>query len=134
MISTMVLYAYGLYHPDVEPQRWHVFICYLIIVLSCCVLVMFTNRLLPTVLRTGAVLIVSGFFVTIIVCAVMPSVTGSGYQSNSLVWAEWTNRTGYSSDGFVFIAGLLNGAYAIGAIDCITHIAEEIPQYAISIS
>lgn len=24
---------------------------------------------------------------------------------------------------------MLNGAFAIGAIDCVTHIAEEIPQY-----
>ena len=105
------------------------FICYLIVVFSCCVFVMFTNRLLPMILQIGAVLIVAGFFVTIIVCAVMPSVTGSGYQPSKFVWANWTNMTGYSSNGFVFIAGLLNGAYAVGAIDCITHIAEEIPRY-----
>lgn len=93
---------------------------------------MFANRLLPVFLQIGAVLIVTGFFVTVIVCAVMPSVTDSGYQSSEFVWANWTNLTGYSSNGFVFIAGLLNGAYAVGAIDCITHIAEEIPRYAVN--
>lgn len=128
----MVLYAYSLYHPGIKPQSWQIFLCYLIVVLSCCVLVMFANRLLPVFLQIGAVLIVTGFFVTVIVCAVMPSVTDSGYQSSEFVWANWTNLTGYSSNGFVFIAGLLNGAYAVGAIDCITHIAEEIPRYAVN--
>lgn len=89
---------------------------------------MFANRALPWILRSGAVLIVAGFFVTIIVCAVMPTRTGRGYQPSSVVWAEWSNDTGYSSNGFVFLAGMLNGAYAVGAIDCITHIAEEIPR------
>lgn len=58
----------------------------------------------------------------------MPSRSGAGYASNDFVWKGWTNMTGYSSDGFVFLAGMLNGAFAIGAIDCVTHIAEEIPQ------
>jgi hypothetical protein len=58
----------------------------------------------------------------------MPGQKESGYGSNDFVWKEWQNMTGYSSDGFTFLAGMLNGAFAIGAIDCVTHIAEEIPQ------
>ena len=63
----------------------------------------------------------------------MPSQTGAGYASDIFVWADWSNETGYSSDGFVFLAGMLNGAFAIGAIDCVTHIAEEIPEYALTL-
>lgn len=57
----------------------------------------------------------------------MPSRDGAGYASNEFVWTDWNNITGYS-DGFTFLAGMLNGAFAIGAIDCVTHIAEEIPE------
>ncbi|UKZ79971.1 hypothetical protein TrVFT333_007735 [Trichoderma virens FT-333] len=80
--------------------------------------------------RIGSFLIVGGLFVTIVVCAVMPSRNGKGYASNKFVWSDWSNGTGYSSNAFVFLAGMLNGAFAVGTPDCVTHIAEEIPQAA----
>ncbi|OJJ53815.1 hypothetical protein ASPSYDRAFT_161834 [Aspergillus sydowii CBS 593.65] len=129
MTSTMIVYAYGLYHPDLEPQRWHVFICYLLISWTCCLTVMFAQRALAWISRLGSFFIIVGFFISIIVCAVMPSSKlGRGYASNHFVWGDWKNMTGYSSDGFTFLAGMLNGAFAIGATDCVTHIAEEIPN------
>lgn len=117
MTSSMIVYAYGLYHPEYQPQRWHVLVCYLIISWVCCFTVMFGQRALPLISRLGSFFIVAGLLVNIIVCAIMPGQK------------EWQNMTGYSSDGFTFLAGMLNGAFAIGAIDCVTHIAEEIPQW-----
>ena len=89
---------------------------------------MFANRALPAISKLGTFFIIAGFVITIVVCATMPSKNGSGYKSSRFVWAEWSNKTGYSSNGFVFLAGMLNGAFAVGATDCVTHIAEEIPQ------
>lgn len=129
MTSNIIVYAYSLYHEGFEPQRWHVYVCYLVMSWGCCFTVMFGQRALPHISRLGSFLIIAGFFVTIIVCAVMPGVTGAGYASHDFVWKEWDNETGYSSNGFVFLAGMLNGAFAVGAIDCVTHIAEEIPRY-----
>ncbi|KAK9241361.1 amino acid/polyamine transporter I [Lipomyces kononenkoae] len=128
IIGSMIVYAYALFHPGFEPQRWQVFIAYLIICWGCCFTVMFANRALPHINRVGSFLILGGLFVTIVVCAVMPNRNGSGYASNDFVWKEWENGTGYSSNGFVFLAGMLNGAFAVGTPDCVTHIAEEIPQ------
>lgn len=125
----MLVYAYSLYHPGLEPQRWHVFISYLIICWTCCFIVMYANRALPMITKLGTYFIVAGFFIIVIVCAVMPSITGSGYQSDHFVWTDWTNKTGYTSTGFVFLSGMINGAFAIGATDTITHVAEEIPRY-----
>lgn len=56
----------------------------------------------------------------------MPS--GTGHATHSFVWSDWVNDTGYSSNGFVFLAGMLNGAYAVGTPDCVSHLAEEIPN------
>ena len=42
----------------------------------------------------------------------MPSTAGDGYASTAFVWRDWQNQTGYTSGGFVFLAGMLNGAYA----------------------
>ncbi|EMD96311.1 hypothetical protein COCC4DRAFT_55832 [Bipolaris maydis ATCC 48331] len=128
MVSNMVLWSYKLYRPELEPQRWQVFVCYLIMSWGCCFTVIFAQNSLPLISRLGSFLIITGFFVTVIVCAVMPGLAGGGYASSEFVWKQWNNGTGYSSDGFVFLAGMLNGAYAVGAIDCVTHIAEEIPR------
>lgn len=76
----------------------------------------------------GGVLIISGVFIVIVVCAVMPKVNGLEYATNDFVWKDWQNLSGYTSDGFVFVAGMLNGAFAVGSPDCVTHLAEEIPQ------
>lgn len=129
MTSSMIVYAYSLYNPGYEYQRWHTFICYLVISWICCCTVMFAQRALPYISRLGSFFVIAGLLVTTVVCAVMPHQTGTGYASNEFVWAEWDNQTGYSSDGFVFLAGMLNGAFAVGAIDCVTHIAEEMPRY-----
>ena len=128
MISSMIVYSYSLYHPNVTPERWHILIPYLVICWACCLTIMFANRALPAISKLGTFFIIAGFVITIVVCATMPSKNGSGYKSSRFVWAEWSNKTGYSSNGFVFLAGMLNGAFAVGATDCVTHIAEEIPQ------
>lgn len=75
---------------------------------------MFGNRFLAKVNDLGLLFIVAGVVITIVVCTVLPGTSGSGYASNRFVWADWQNRTGYSSDGFVFVMGMLNGAFALG--------------------
>lgn len=126
--AQIVVAMYGVYHPDFEPQRWNIFIAYLTITWMCCTTVLFTNQALPTINTIGLVFIVGGVFITTIVCAVTPSVTGSGYAPSSFVWAEWSNESGWPNNGFVFLIGMLNGAFAIGTPDCVAHLAEEIPQ------
>jgi choline transport protein len=69
---------YGIYHPAYEPQRWHVFIGYLVITWTCCCVVLFANRALPILNTVGLFFILAGVFITIVVCASMPHVTGSG--------------------------------------------------------
>ncbi|KAL8965189.1 MAG: hypothetical protein Q9183_003982 [Haloplaca sp. 2 TL-2023] len=63
----------------------------------------------------------------------MPSVSGGGHASNNFVWKDWVNSTGYTSNGFVFLLGMLNGAFAVGTPDITTHLAEEIPKPGINI-
>lgn len=43
------------------------------------------------------------------------------------------NLTGYSNDGFVFLMGMLNSAYAVGTPDCVSHLAEETPNPRVNI-
>lgn len=129
ILGNQLVSMYAITHPETETKAWHVFVTYIIVTWMCCCIVLFANGSLPSISKLGMFLILSGVLVTIIVCAVMPHVTGSGYASNSFVWRDWENNTGYTSNGFVFLAGMLNGAYSVGTPDVTSHLAEEIPKY-----
>lgn len=125
---------YAMYHPDYTPQRWHNFVGYLIVTWLCCGGVLFTNRALPALNNAAAFFVVAGVLITIIVCAVMPGTSGgSGYASSESVWKDWSADIGYSSKTFIYLMGMLNGAYAIGTPDAVSHLAEEIPRPEINV-
>ena len=126
--AAQVVSMYAAFHPAFVTQRWHVFVAYLIFTWISCFLVLFANKLLPMLESIGGFLIISGVFITIVVCASMPDV----HATNDFVWRDWQNSTGYTSNGFVFLLGMLNGAFAVGTPDVVSHLAEEIPRYSFS--
>ncbi|KAJ5682864.1 DsDNA-dependent ATPase (Rad54b) [Penicillium macrosclerotiorum] len=128
IMAQQTVSMYAVMHPDFTPQTWNVFVSFIICTWVCCCIVLFMNRFLPFIGNIGMFFILSGVFITIIVCAVMPSVNGVGYGSNYDVWEKWTNATNYKQQGFVFVMGMLNGAYSVGTPDCSSHLAEEIPK------
>ena len=81
----------------------------------------------------GGFLIIAGVLITIIVCAIMPYVNGTPRATNTFVWRDWENATGYTNNRFVFVLGMLNGAFAVGTADIVSHLAEEIPRYVLEI-
>ncbi|KAJ5241482.1 uncharacterized protein N7469_003073 [Penicillium citrinum] len=119
---------YALMHPGFAPSTWNYFLAMLLCTWTCCCIVLFMNRFLPMIGNMGLFFILSGVFITIIVCAVMPYVNGQPYQSDFAVWKNFDNQTSYTQPGFVFVMGMLNGAYSVGTPDCSTHLAEEIPK------
>ncbi|TQB67712.1 hypothetical protein MPDQ_004906 [Monascus purpureus] len=130
IVAAQSVSMYALFHPGFEWQRWHVFVSYIIITWMCCLLVAFANRAMPTVEALGGTLVLLGFIITLVVCAVMPHRNNQPYASNSFVWRDWKNETGWSSNGLVFCLGMLNGAFAVGTADVISHLAEEVPRPA----
>ncbi|DAA76898.1 TPA_exp: putative Choline transporter Hnm1 [Trichophyton benhamiae CBS 112371] len=128
ILGNQVMSMYLIFHPDHTPQAWQVFVCYLICTWMCCLTVLFANKALPIISNIGMFLILAGVFVTIIVCAIMPHYNGKGFATSDFVWRDWSNTTGYKSDGLVFLLGMLNGAYSVGTSDLTSHMAEEIPN------
>ncbi|KAJ3498644.1 hypothetical protein NLG97_g975 [Lecanicillium saksenae] len=128
IVAQQTVAMYSLFHPDFVARSWHIFISYMICTWICCLIVLFGNKALPVLGDVGLFFILAGVFITIIVCAVMPTVNHKPYASNAGVWKNWTNQTGYSSNGLVFVLGMLNGAFAVGSTDCVAHLAEEIPN------
>ncbi|QSZ34372.1 hypothetical protein DSL72_005964 [Monilinia vaccinii-corymbosi] len=91
-----------------------------------CAIVLFANRALPMINNIGLALILGGVIITVVICVVMPA--GRGHATHAFVWTDWANGTGYSNNVFVFLAGMLNGAYAVGTPSGVSHLAEEIPN------
>ncbi|KIY03711.1 uncharacterized protein Z520_00402 [Fonsecaea multimorphosa CBS 102226] len=108
-----------------EYQRWQVFVVFLFCAWLFAAVVLFFNKAIPLLEQIGGFFIIAGFLITVIVSAVMPHVQHREYATSHQVWDEFTNLTGYSSSGFAFLLGMLNGAFAVGVPDLTSHLAEE---------
>ncbi|KAF2471024.1 amino acid transporter [Lindgomyces ingoldianus] len=123
IVANICVQLYLIFHPDLEIQPWHTFVAYVLITLLVASVCIFANRSIPTLQHIGLMLVVVGGLVTVIVLAAMPKV----HASNSFVWKDFDNITGWP-DGVAFLTGVLNGAFTIGTVDAITHLAEEFPN------
>lgn len=123
--SNSIIQLYALKHSDYTAERIHVFVVYVISTWLCCLLVCFCSRIMPYLNTFGIIWLLAGFFITIIVLTVMPGLSGRpGHATSSFVWSEWHSDLGYPSS-FVFLTGMLNGAYSVGCPAAVSHIAEE---------
>ncbi len=133
IVGNICVQMYGVTHPEYTSKPWHIFLGYIITLWTSCLFVCYANRLLPYFNTIGIFFIIAGGFITIVVCATLPGQGGRpGHASGAFVWKDWVADLGYP-DGFVFLAGMLNGAYAIGTPDLVCHLAEEIPRPHINV-
>ncbi|KAF2268249.1 putative amino acid transporter [Lojkania enalia] len=121
--SNVSVQLYAIFHPDLIIEPWHVYIAYVLITLLITSICIFANRSSPGLQHVGMLLVIVGGLVTIIVLAAAPDA----HASDSFVWKDFENITGWS-DGVAFLTGVLNGAFTIGTVDAITHLAEELPN------
>lgn len=131
--GNLCVQMYAVTHEDFVAKPWHVFVTYIIITWIVCLSVCFFNKAMPYLNVVGIFFILAGVFITVVVCAAMPGHGGRPpHASSSFVWVDWTADIGYPS-GFVFVMGMLNGAYAVGTPDTVSHLAEEIPNPHINV-
>ncbi|KAF2735770.1 choline transporter [Polyplosphaeria fusca] len=123
--SNVAVQLYAIFHPDLVIEPWHVYVAYILITWTITSICVFANRSSPVLQHVGLVLVVVGGFVTIVVLAATPDQ----HASNTFVWGGFSenNLTGWG-DGVAFLTGVLNGAFTIGTVDAITHLAEELPN------
>ncbi|KAJ7730277.1 choline transport protein [Mycena olivaceomarginata] len=123
--ANVVVQMYVVFHPDVLVQLFSAvayFVAFFVINWICSLTVIFFNRFMPALQRFGVFMIIVGGLVTIIVLA-----SAKSHASASFVFTDWENATGWSG-GVAFLTGMLNGAFAIGTPDSVTHMAEELPH------
>ena len=121
--ANILVEMYAAFHPAYVSAPWHAYLAFVLVVWLSTLFIIFFNRAIPLLQTTGLFLILAGGLVTIIVCAAMPAA----HASHAFVWRDFANRTGWP-DGVAFLTGVLNGAFAIGTPDSVTHLAEELPN------
>ncbi|UPK95745.1 hypothetical protein LCI18_006680 [Fusarium solani-melongenae] len=105
------------------PQRWQGMLFYWAILTYALVMNIWGHRLLPTTNTISGVLHVAGFVSILIVLGVM-----APKNSASFVFTEFTNSSGWSSDGVSWLVGLLSAVYPYLGYDAACHLAEEMPN------
>lgn len=69
------------------------------------------------------------FFVITITCL----AESNPKQSSDFVWREFVNTSGWSSDGVVFLTGLVNPNFIFSGLDGAIHLAEECTNAAVAV-
>ncbi|KAJ9136828.1 Amino acid permease [Pleurostoma richardsiae] len=127
IFGNTIVQMYAVNHDGFSAQPWHVFVVMIISIWIACASVCLANSAMPHLNKLGVFFVLAGFLITLVVVTAMPGHGGRpAHASSDFVWKEWAADIGYP-DGFVFVAGMLNGAYSVGAVDAVTHLAEEIP-------
>lgn len=131
--------------PAYHIERWHVFLAYQVLNgintlynllalkrtpwthnIGCKFVFLLLIRITPMkkgVKKTVHLVFVSlaSFFAISITCLVLAEPKQSSYQ----VWHSFINDTGWSSNGLVFLLGLINPTYGFGGLDGAVHLAED---------
>ncbi|KAM5351184.1 hypothetical protein ACJ41O_003907 [Fusarium nematophilum] len=105
------------------PQRWQGMLFYWAILAYALVMNIWGHRLLPASNSFSGIIHVAGFLAILIVLGVM-----APKNSASFVFTEFTNSSGWSSDGISWLVGLLSAVYPYLGYDAACHLAEEMPN------
>jgi amino acid transporter len=133
IIGKAILQAYTLYHPGFVASDWQVFIIVVVIAWTNCAVLLFANRHVSIINMVFFVVVFLGWIISFITLAVMAGTGGRKHATSSFVWKEWLNETGYTSNGLVFLTGMLNGAFAMSTPDAVSHLSEEVARYDFSL-
>lgn len=103
IMGQLLVQMYALYHPEYEPTAWSLFVALTATCWFCIVLTIFGNKFLPMLQNFGLFMVVVGGIVTVGVVSGMPE----RHASNSFVWSDFNNQTGWSA-GVAFLLGVLS--------------------------
>ncbi|GAA5916874.1 hypothetical protein JCM5296_000735, partial [Sporobolomyces johnsonii] len=121
ILSEVVFALVQAYHPAFVIQRYQVYLVYLLVNFASVFWNIFASQATPWM---GKAFFYFSSLVFVIILIVVVAMAPS-HQSNTSVWATYTNDIGWSSSFVVVMTGLVNPAYIWAGLDGAVHIAEE---------
>ncbi|KIW36219.1 uncharacterized protein PV06_11491 [Exophiala oligosperma] len=122
-VSSLIIAIVALWLPDYDVQRWQQWLMYVAVIWIAAAFNIFGSGLIPLFNQMQfivALLTLTSTVITLLVCS------RNQYPSAAWVFADTTNSTGWSSDGFAFILSISNAVYSFLGTDCGAHLCEEI--------
>jgi choline transport protein len=119
----MILSLAQLNNSDYVQQKWHLYVTYLAVYWTCVSLNIIFSAVLSlvnNVVMTFSLVSVIATFIAILICHY------SGFRSTHFVWAEYTNNTGWDSNGLTFLLAIANAIFSLLGIDGAAHLTDEI--------
>ncbi|KXT01296.1 hypothetical protein AC578_2709 [Pseudocercospora eumusae] len=114
----------ALNNPSYVPQRWHGVMFYWLVLAYALVINVYGSRILAQSNIGAGVLHVIGFVIIVIILGVMTK----DKHTASYVFTEFSNTSGWQSDGVSWLVGLLSTIYPFLGYDAAAHMSEELPQ------
>ncbi|KAJ5936177.1 hypothetical protein N7454_005475 [Penicillium verhagenii] len=122
--GSTVMGLIALYHDDLVVKPWMTFVAYQILNIITSGIVMFGNRFIPAINKFSLLYLQLAWFITMVTVA----AAAPAHNDSKFVFATWMNKTGWDNNVMCFITGLVNPLYALGGLDGISHITEEMPN------
>ncbi|KAK2861382.1 hypothetical protein FQN49_004255 [Arthroderma sp. PD_2] len=128
LTGSMIQGLIVLTNPSYSPTTWHTTLLLWAVALYCVFINAVTSRLLPAFEKVALGLHVVGFLAVLI-----PLVKFGVKNDASLVFKNFINDGGWSSQGVSFLVGLIGNAFAFLGLDGAYHMSEEIQNPSISV-
>ncbi|ETS87878.1 hypothetical protein PFICI_01706 [Pestalotiopsis fici W106-1] len=107
------------------PTRWQGMLFYWAVLACSLSFNIWGPRLLPHINIVAGVIHAAGFFAIVVVLLVMAQK-----NSATFVFTEFSNNSGWTSDGVSWLVGLISSVYPLLGYDAACHLSEEIPHAA----
>lgn len=125
----MALALASFWNPGYNVQTWHVFLIFQAMNFLMVSYNIFLLKRTIWLQDVGFFLSLIAFFVITITCL----AESNPKQSSDFVWREFVNTSGWSSDGIVFLTGLVNPNFIFSGLDGAIHLAEECTNAAVAV-
>jgi choline transport protein len=121
----MILDIALLWHPDYEPQHWQQYLIYVALIWLSVAFNVFASGFIP--LLNKLIFLLSALTLSATTITLF-AVARNNHSSASFIFADTTNQSGWSSDGWSFMLAIGNAVFSYLGSDCGAHMCEEIPN------
>ncbi|KAL8349178.1 hypothetical protein RB601_002005 [Gaeumannomyces tritici] len=128
-LSDMVRALAGFLDPTYVAEGWHTFLIFQVCNVAFTAYNIFLMKRTPWIHQLGFFLSIVSFLTILVTCLAQSDPK----QSSEVVWTTWVNRSGWSSDGLVFLMALSNANFIYSGLDGAIHLAEECINPAVAV-
>ncbi|KAF2173619.1 hypothetical protein M409DRAFT_15897 [Zasmidium cellare ATCC 36951] len=111
-------------NPSYVPQRWHGVMFYWMVLAYSLVINVYGSRILANTNVAAGILHVVGFVIIVVILGVMTK----DKNTSEYVFTDFSNTSGWSSNGISWLVGLLSTVYPFLGYDAAAHMSEELPR------